>query len=254
MRLRILPVLIVMAVLTLGIRLGEIWEDFGGIAEARIDAADVSGMDQDPFKAVRTAQAGAAQQAQAEPPGASDDAGGPEDLAPKTAGSPDGTGQAAEGARMAARTPATEVFPDSPFSMTEAEIELLQQLAERREELNQRAEALDRREALLKAAETRLKQDVARLEALKADIEALLIQYDDQEDKQIARLVNIYEKMKPDDAAEIFEDLEMEVLLKVVGRMNERRTAPILAEMQAQKAQALTLELAKRRDLPVPSQ
>jgi flagellar motility protein MotE (MotC chaperone) len=58
--------------------------------------------------------------------------------------------------------------------------------------------------------------------------------------------------MDAEDAAQIFENLDMTVLLKVVDRMNERRTAPILAEMGAEKAQALTLELAKRQDLPVP--
>jgi flagellar motility protein MotE (MotC chaperone) len=34
--------------------------------------------------------------------------------------------------------------------------------------------------------------------------------------------------------------------------MKERATAPILAEMRPDKAQALTLELAEREELPIP--
>ncbi len=64
--------------------------------------------------------------------------------------------------------------------------------------------------------------------------------------------MNIYESMKPDDAARIFEDLDMPVLLRVLGRMSERKSAPILAEMNAERAQAVTLELAERRELPLP--
>jgi flagellar motility protein MotE (MotC chaperone) len=130
--------------------------------------------------------------------------------------------------------------------MTEAEIELLQQLAKRREKLEQRADTLNRRESLVKAAEKRLTQKVGEMERLRTEIEDLLVKYDEQETQQLTRLVNIYEKMKPKDAARIFEDLDQEVLLKVVERMNERKTAPILAEMRPDKAQQLTIELAER--------
>jgi len=60
--------------------------------------------------------------------------------------------------------------------------------------------------------------------------------------------------MKPKDAARIFEELDMEVLLEVVERMKERKTAPILAQMNPQRAKTVTLELAQRRELPVPRQ
>ena len=57
--------------------------------------------------------------------------------------------------------------------------------------------------------------------------------------------------MKPKDAARIFDELDMVVLLPVVERMKERVTAPILAKMNAAKARAITEELASRRDLPL---
>src|SRR3546814_19626533 len=65
-------------------------------------------------------------------------------------------------------------------------------------------------------------------------------------------LVKIYESMKPKDAARIFEHLDMEVLLEVVERMKERKTAPILAELDPERASTVTLELAKLRELHMP--
>jgi flagellar motility protein MotE (MotC chaperone) len=44
----------------------------------------------------------------------------------------------------------------------------------------------------------------------------------------------------------------MEVLLEVVERMKERKTAPILAQMNPERAKTVTLELAQRRELPIP--
>jgi flagellar motility protein MotE (MotC chaperone) len=242
MRPRILPVLILVATLTLGVRVGEIWQGFGGIAAADPDAASGADFVGDPFASLQLAQATPA----ADADGAAPDAEGPDGAADagQAGETPSGpTGQ--DGARdlLAAA---------DPLDMTEAEIELLQQLAKRREKLDQRAQTLDRRENLVKAAEKRLDQKVGEMERLRAEIEDLLVKYDEQESKQLARLVNIYEKMKPKDAARIFEDLDRDVLLKVVERMNERKTAPILAEMRPDKAQQLTLELAEREDLPLP--
>ena len=57
--------------------------------------------------------------------------------------------------------------------------------------------------------------------------------------------------MKPKDAARIFEQLDMVVLLDVIERMKERKSAPILAKMKPQRAKEITLELAQRRGLPV---
>jgi flagellar motility protein MotE (MotC chaperone) len=241
MRLRLLPMLILVATLMLGVRIGEIWQGFGGIAEAQPDAAAGAQLVEDPFTRLQLAQAGqGGQDADADGRSAGRDgaaAGG-------EAGTPAAGDAGAGGTDLLAEA--------DPLDMTDAEIELLQQLSARRDELERRADRLDQREQVLQAAEKRLGQKVDELERLRGEIEALLVKYDEQETKQLSRLVAIYEKMKPDDAARIFEDLEMSVLLKVVQRMNERNTAPILAEMRPDKAQELTLELAEREELPLP--
>ena len=146
----------------------------------------------------------------------------------------------------------TVSLPADPFSLTDTEIELLQALAKRRETIDLREREVESREALLAAAETRIEEKIASLETLQARIEALLVQYDEQEERQITSLVKIYEAMKPKEAARIFEKLDMPVLLDVVERMKERKASAVLAKMDPAKAKSVTLELAQRRDLPVP--
>lgn len=228
MRFRVLPVLIVFAIMMLGIRVGEIWQGVGGVAEAQSDVAATADMVRDPLSNPATNVRNAQQLAQAVDEAA-------------------GTGAPATSSRAE-----LAAIPSDPLQMSDEEIELLQQLGERRQDLEDRATTLDRREQMLQAAERRLDDKVLELAALKETIEELLTQYDDQQDRQVERLVNIYESMKAKDAARIFENLEMPVLLRVVDRMSERRTAPILAEMASDKAQALTLELAERQELPIP--
>lgn len=139
-----------------------------------------------------------------------------------------------------------------PLTLTDEEIELLQSLAQRREELEQRAKAMDQREVMLAAAEGRIEEKIQELEALRATIEGLLEEHGEQEEAQLRSLVKIYESMKPKDAARIFEELDMAVLLDVIERMKERKSAPILAKMNPVRAKAITLELAQRRELPIP--
>ena len=54
----------------------------------------------------------------------------------------------------------------------------------------------------------------------------------------------------PGDAARIFEALEMPVLLDVIERMREGKSAPILAAMDPLKAKEVTASLVERRALP----
>lgn len=68
------------------------------------------------------------------------------------------------------------------------------------------------------------------------------------------RIWLIYENMKPKDAGRIFEELEMNVLLEVAEKMNNRRLAPILAKMDPKKARDVTEELFRLRSLPKPGE
>ncbi len=132
---------------------------------------------------------------------------------------------------------------------TASEIEVLQQLRQRREALDAREQELVRREDMMRAAAERIDQRVGELTAVRADIERLIKAQDTQNEHKLLSLVRIYENMKPAEAARIFEEVDMHTLLSVVERMKERKLAPILAEMKPAKARDITVELARLKAL-----
>lgn len=137
-----------------------------------------------------------------------------------------------------------------PFALGKSQIELLQSLSERRKELDARERAIEQREGLLTAAEHRIESKIEELKAVKVEIEGLIKKYDAQEEQQIAGLVKIYETMKPKDAARIFNELDMEVLLEVFERMKASKTAPVLADMDPIRAKEITTRIAERKKMP----
>jgi flagellar motility protein MotE (MotC chaperone) len=162
-----------------------------------------------------------------------------------------GTGEPTPEEAAAAEAAKEALVPD-PFDYTDEEVDVLQQLAKRREELDVRARQLDEREVLLQAAEQRMEQKMAELTALQTTVEELLKQRSEQEEAELMSLVKMYENMKPKAASKVFEEMDMDVLLDVVGRMNERKVAPILALVTPTRAKEITFELAQRRQLPMP--
>ena len=139
---------------------------------------------------------------------------------------------------------------EAEFSYSEVREDLYKDLAKRREELDTREKEIGTREALLEAAGRELDQKLRELTAIKTEIEGLLKQQSDEEIARITSLVKIYEGMKAKDAARIFNTLEMDVLLEVMGRMSERKSAPILAEMDAERARSVTILLSQKNQFP----
>ncbi|MEZ5932844.1 MAG: hypothetical protein R3F54_12950 [Alphaproteobacteria bacterium] len=137
-----------------------------------------------------------------------------------------------------------------PSDLTDGQIEALQQLSARRQELDERERLLDMRAELNGRTEERLDQQIRQLAALKEQIEALVNGLDEDEEKKLVQLVKIYETMKPKAAAEIFNRLEISVLLHVVERMKEAKSAVVLGRMDPAIAKRVTVELAKRKERP----
>ena len=127
-----------------------------------------------------------------------------------------------------------------------AELALMSDLAKRRATVDAREKAAAQREALLSAAEQQFNARLAELNATRDQIQALLNVQSEAEEASLKSLVKMYEVMKPADAARIFDTLDMEVLTDVAMRMKEAKLAPIVAQMSAEAARALTMRLAAR--------
>ncbi|MBL6933483.1 MAG: hypothetical protein ISR45_11080 [Rhodospirillales bacterium] len=226
MRIRFLPVMIFAAVLMLTVRVGNIWDGVDDALNSR------------PSKSTNETISIASARAQDQ--GAQDQ--------------PDGT-------TAQEQVPADESDPEAvsrlvtndPTLLTQAEIDLLQRLADRRELLETQEKEMEMREGLLRAAEERIDKKIAELKNFQGTIEKLIKTYDDQQVAKIQSLVKIYENMKPKDAARIFEELDMDTLLLVTERMKERKLAPIMAKMNPARATEITVELSRLRNLPSDS-
>jgi len=139
--------------------------------------------------------------------------------------------------------------PASPASAptSDADQGILQGLRQRREELDEREHALAQREAMLSAAEQKLDQRIAELQDLQRRLEDVSSARRQRQDAAWTSLVKLYEAMKPRDAANIFNDLDMPVLVELTSRIDERKAAAILAAMQPDRARDLTARLAESR-------
>ena len=100
---------------------------------------------------------------------------------------------------------------------------------------------------ILAAAEQKLEAQAQALTALQKKLQDLEDVRTQREEAGWQGLVKLYEDMKPRDAATIFNDLDMPVLLAVVDRMKEQKAAPILAAMNPDKARDVTTGLARLR-------
>jgi flagellar motility protein MotE (MotC chaperone) len=135
-----------------------------------------------------------------------------------------------------------------------AEVDVLTSLTRRRGELDARQSQIQVEANMLAATESRVDTKIAQLKSLQNQIAALLAQRDAAQQKQVLSLVKTYSAMKAKDAARIFDSLSEEVLVPVAQEMKSDVLAPVLAAMNPDQAQKLTLKLANKLALPETAQ
>ena len=138
-------------------------------------------------------------------------------------------------ANAAAGTPAS--------AFTQSEILILQELAERREALDIRAKEIDKRAIQLKVAEDEIDKKIKQLKAYEQKLQKLINKYSEQEQENIASLVKLYTSMKPKDAARIFNTLDMNITVALLKGMKPSSSSAILSQMNSENAKAVTSEL-----------
>ncbi|RAI44930.1 MotE family protein [Rhodoplanes roseus] len=143
-------------------------------------------------------------------------------------------------------SPGGLVVPIQQPPIPPGERALLERLQERRQELEARARELEVRESLLRSAEKQLELRMNELKDVEDRIKVATQQKDEAEAARFKSLVTMYENMRAKDAAKIFDRLEMKVLLDVATQINPRRMSDIMALMQPEAAEKLTVELAHR--------
>ncbi|TWA64077.1 flagellar motility protein MotE (MotC chaperone) [Azospirillum baldaniorum] len=224
--LRVLPITLVAILMVLPLKLGSLMEGLPVVAQQ---------FDREFGKHER--------------PWAKDLKGGAESSSGETSAAPT---PAPAGPAMAA-LPTTPAAPPVDAALPAASCTdpaLRAAIAEQKADVSARTRHLGEAEAVLAAAETRATAQIQKLSAIKRDVEALMQQRSNLQQEDLKRMVTIYETMKPRDAARIFNDLETDIIIDVLDRMAERRSAPIIAELEDGKAREVTRLVLQRRALP----
>lgn len=152
-----------------------------------------------------------------------------------------------------AATTSSDPAGDDAETASAGEVDVLTSLSKRRAALDAREQDLAMQTNLIAAAEKRVDDKIAALKALQTQMQALLGQRDAAEQAQLNALVKTYSSMKPKDAARIFNTLDDDVLLNVAQLMKPDVLGAVLANMEADAAQKLTVKLANRLKPPAPA-
>jgi flagellar motility protein MotE (MotC chaperone) len=134
--------------------------------------------------------------------------------------------------------------------LSAAEVQVLEALSERRETLDARGQQLETQDALMLAAEQRLNERLAELRQLETTVNELLGHLDEEQERRVNSLVDVYQRMRAKDAAEVFDGLDDAVLVQVASRMRQANLAEVMGRMNPDRARRLTQMLADRARPP----
>ena len=131
----------------------------------------------------------------------------------------------------------------SNCDFTQSEILILQDLATRREALDLRNKEIDRKAVQLKVAEEEIDKKLKQLQAYEQKLNSLVHEYNEKQKEKIASLVKLYSTMKPKDAARIFNTLDIDIIVSLFKEMKPSVASSILSQMSEEKAKIVTDEL-----------
>jgi flagellar motility protein MotE (MotC chaperone) len=142
-----------------------------------------------------------------------------------------------------------EVADPGPADKTRLGVEIAGDMSARDMAAAQRKRALDLREQAARAAEKRMKAELQTATAPAASPAGGIpgAPGTPAPDESYDTLARIYQAMKPAAAAVVFEQLDMDVQMKVAAHMRDRATGMILAAMTPKGAAALTMALARQK-------
>ncbi|MEL6583942.1 MAG: hypothetical protein AAFQ36_08925 [Pseudomonadota bacterium] len=128
-------------------------------------------------------------------------------------------------------------------SPSEAET-LLAALKTRAEELDAREQSLNDRAASLQSIAEGVEAQLTELRAAEGRLAELVDVADGAADENVARLVMIFENMKPQEATGLFAEMRPDFAAGFLRRMNPEKAAAILAGLPAEEAYAVSVTLA----------
>ncbi|WP_413585397.1 MotE family protein [Bdellovibrio sp. HCB274] len=157
----------------------------------------------------------------------------------------------APAAPVAEEKAAAEAAPEvKSVSLSNDEIDHLTKLTDRKKELDAREEELNRQEAELQAQKVELNKRLKELEDMRGKISSMLEDRVKADDQKVDTLVQMYTNMKPPQAAKVFETMDEDLVVEILGRMKKKNAADIMNLLKPEKAQIISEKYAGYKRAP----
>ncbi len=99
----------------------------------------------------------------------------------------------------------------------------------------------------LTALQSEIKKEIAQLETLRSEIDSRLAQEDEATKKKLAKLVKIYEAMRPADLVKVLSNLDEPMRLQLLSRMKQKIVTQVMAQMEPQLAAETSKKLMSKK-------
>jgi len=123
---------------------------------------------------------------------------------------------------------------------------LLQAIQDREAQIAEREAYIDRRMQTLAVAEQRIREQMSALSEAESKLAATLSLADNATEEDVARLTEVYQRMKPAEAAGIFETMDIQFAAGFFSRMRPESSAAIMANLPADLAYSISVVMAGR--------
>lgn len=135
----------------------------------------------------------------------------------------------------------TEANQTAPVDNATTETQPLTPAADSR---NRTAE-LDKREADLRALEQEVDAKLKELKTMEAQIQKLLDSAKVIQDEKMLHLVDVYSNMKPKQAGQVLETLDIKIAVNILAGMSGRKAGEVLSTVTPAKAAILSEALTR---------
>ena len=123
---------------------------------------------------------------------------------------------------------------------------LLTELLRREKRLKQREEALEEKEKALEIAHGAIETRLAALQQAEEDLRETLALANEAAETDLTRLTDVYQNMKPKDAAALFETMDPSFAAGFLSRMPADAAAGVLAGLSPEAAYTISVVMAGR--------
>ncbi len=127
------------------------------------------------------------------------------------------------------------------------DMEILRDVEKRKEALDIREAELEKREQRLNSLQADIEKQLSELKTVQAKIDESMELRNDLEETAIAKLAKTYASMPPESAAQLIQNIDKAIAIRILSVMKERAAGKILAAAPPDLATRLSEGLVKKR-------